>query len=173
MANFVRIIPNSVWEDLEEKGLLKNAFPHDAPSKKQMLLNKFPQTLHHSVEEVLDKLTWNDKFEIVKNSKPILGTDIVELITSYILKSKKFNKLKGRAQFLKILNKKDAGGRKIRKTKVSQAKDRIPRSVRVHKKQQVRRLKKSIANSKGAQDVYAAQNPSSSFSTSPNSLFPY
>lgn len=108
MANYCRIIPNSLWEELEQKGLFENAFPSQAPTKKQLLLAKFPQSLHNSVEDLLKKFgqdyDWNDNFELLYKYNLIPESNIVELYTNYILKSKKFEFLKGSEYFPKLQN---------------------------------------------------------------------
>lgn len=90
MASFVRIIPNSLWEELEEKGLLKNSFPNSEPSAKEALLSKFPHSLKDSVEKLLashPNIKWNTDLQLVYNSVPVIGSNIVDLLTNYIVKS--------------------------------------------------------------------------------------
>lgn len=106
MANFCRVLPNHVWEELEQRGLLNNAFPSQIPTKKQALLSKFPQSIQHSVEKLLANLTndidWNDNFELVYKSVTIPQSNIVDLLTNFLLKSKKFEFLKGSEFFPKL-----------------------------------------------------------------------
>lgn len=173
MANFVRIVPNSLWEDLEEKGLLAKAFPNNKVSKKEVLLEKIPQTLQNSAENLVNNLEWNDKFELVYKHRPIPKSNVAELLTQFILKSKKFFLLRGSDEFLKVLRNEGKARSKIREKKVSVRKDGLPRGIRIPKKQSLRRPKKGFTNAKRTKVLHATQTSPSSVSTTSDSLFPY
>lgn len=95
MANFVHVIPNQLWEELNEKGLLDGAFPDSKPSKLEHLLSNVPFTLKDQIETLAHKIDWNSKFELIIDSVPIHGSNIISLLTKYLTKSKQFDYLKG------------------------------------------------------------------------------
>lgn len=162
--NFVRIIPNSLWEEL-----LKHAYPCSHPSKKEDLLSKFPQTLHHSITKLLDKIDWNDKHELVSMHKAIPHSNVVDLITKYILKSKHFHSLPGSEVFKQLVGSKcswitfEERYGKVHQTSISKGKCSrgIQRSGRVLKKQStLQRQQKSAADPSRTENFFTSQTGS-------------
>ena len=108
MANFVRVIPNILWEELNDKGLLDSSFPNSKPSKFEDLLSKFPHSLQQRAEEFLQNnpsIDWNSEFEFIYQNKPIRFSNIVDLLVSYFTKSKHFSEAIGNKELESILNK--------------------------------------------------------------------
>jgi hypothetical protein len=111
MSNFVRIIPNSLWEELEGKGLLSSLINGDISSKKEILLSQIAQSLHDSAESILSKnknLKWNDKLEIFNKSGALVPkSNLASLLTKFIIKSKTFRYLHGSGEFLNLIGQSD------------------------------------------------------------------
>jgi hypothetical protein len=99
MASFVRVIPNSLYETFEEKGLISGA--GEGESKENKLLSQLPHALRAPAEKVLSEfgLEWDDKFQVLQNNKAIEGSNVIELLSSYILQSKKLHSLPGSQVF--------------------------------------------------------------------------
>lgn len=175
MASFVRIIPNKLWEELLAKGMLEKSYPAIKKTKVEELLETIPQTLHHSIERIVnalgDKLNWNKDRNLIYNSDVIADSDVSQLLTAFVTKSETFKALPGSEQFKKIVGnlqntedksqwvsfdslnppKKNGPRPKVRQKKISQSKNprRAVGGGRIHKKQpKVQRPKKGVKNTK-------------------------
>jgi hypothetical protein len=92
MCSYVRIINNSLWEDLNKKGLIPSQNQINNTSKKDLLFSQIPKSLHYSIESVLErlegKLDWNEKLEILDGSKaPVPNSNLASLLINFIIKS--------------------------------------------------------------------------------------
>lgn len=89
---------------MEEKGLLSNSFPNNVQTEKEALLSKLPHSLKDSVEKLLashPNIKWNEDLQLVYNSTPVTGSNIVDLLTNYIVKSNRL--ISGSAELGKVL----------------------------------------------------------------------
>lgn len=101
MATFLRVISNDTWESLVEKEA-----PKEIQSKNEKLLSQIPITLHPAVDKLLPFIEWNDKLELIYSEQTIKNSNVRNLATKYVLKSKSFPYLKGSDQFVKSVERK-------------------------------------------------------------------
>jgi hypothetical protein len=121
--HYVRIISNALWEDLEERGLLKSS-DDTLSSKREILFSKIPQSLYDSADGILAKnklLDWNEKLEIYDSRGNIVPkSNLASLLTKYVVKSNSFKFLPGSDEFLKLLVHSEANKIEESKEKVNE-----------------------------------------------------
>jgi hypothetical protein len=110
MAQILHVIPHSLYEQIVDLEIFKNAFREDQPTRINQVLDKLPVTLREIGRPVLHKLTdsqsvmWNDAGEIQFERKWIAGSNISELLNQFTLQSPNFHKLPGAKELIKVLD---------------------------------------------------------------------
>lgn len=118
-SSFVRVIPNNVYEELINEGVLSKFFPDDdSQSAISLLLAKLDSALRPRAKEILTKLekggdrssggggefSWNDKNEIIHAGVTWSGSNLVELLKYFILESKSFDQLEFSKNFASLIS---------------------------------------------------------------------
>lgn len=106
----LRVIPNSLYESLNENKLLQKEFPSCDKDCIETLIQEVPKTLKPKARAILeliqedDTLGWNTiTREVTIGQETLHGSDIVKLIHALVLQSQKFLYLKGADQFAESL----------------------------------------------------------------------
>lgn len=112
MAMILRVIPNSLYEKLEENNFLEKEFSSNEADHIGSLLKEIPSTLKQKARAILECILqdhsfgWNtETLEVTNGSETIEGSDISKLIHSLVLQSQKFLYLKGADRFAELLMK--------------------------------------------------------------------
>src|SRR5882757_3638246 len=101
MASFVRIIPNTLYDSLYERGLIPNEREGESESEENKLLSRLPHAIRDEAKSVLNEygLEWNKKLQLLINSFPVPGSNVIDLLSSFILQDKKLHSLPGSEVF--------------------------------------------------------------------------
>jgi len=96
MAQYLRIIPNQLYNKLLSEGLLGDDYFFDKNiTKEDKLLVKLSPALHAEARLLLKRLQnlleWNNKGEIVKSGKTIAGSDLANILMCIILECDRKN----------------------------------------------------------------------------------
>jgi len=95
MSQFLRVIPNDLYNRLLDKGLLENGYPLEAPKTPlSSILSFIPDSIHEEAKQILS----NANLSLIGNKLKVNNEscDVKELayvITEYILKNPQVKKL--------------------------------------------------------------------------------
>jgi len=88
MAQYMRVIPNDLYNDLLEKGLLDNSqfFPASTEKPIDVILSKIPQALKNDSKQLLEVLSLQVRGNTVLiANKSVPLEEFCEKVTSFIL----------------------------------------------------------------------------------------
>lgn len=110
MTHFLRVIPNYIYEDLEERGLLVDYFPDEKKSSVDKFVENYSVSLRPAIKSFLDKLvqtrrfSWNDENEIIIDGSHVWReSNLFELLQSLILESNSIFKQQYGQEFIDFL----------------------------------------------------------------------
>jgi hypothetical protein len=103
MAQFVRVIPNRLYNDLIQEGVIdiNKYFPAATKSREQCLLELVPETLRDEASKLLKRISdigeldWNDAGEIIYKQEHCLGSNLPLLLTQLLLEDKAVTNMTG------------------------------------------------------------------------------
>jgi hypothetical protein len=103
MAQFVRVIPNRLYNDLIQEGVIdiNKYFPAAPKSREQCLLELVPETLRDEASKLLKRLSdisefdWNDAGEIIYKQEHCLGSNLPLLLAQLLLEDKTVTDMPG------------------------------------------------------------------------------
>jgi len=109
MATIVHMIPNVLYEQLKDQGILDRTFPSERKTSIELVTENLPSTLRDKATAILrqfttaGKITWNTASEIIINSKVYPNSNIMALISAFVHRSSKFYNLQASNQLFDII----------------------------------------------------------------------
>jgi hypothetical protein len=112
MAYFVRVIPNRLYNKLQEDGMLddKAHFPQTEKNPVDTLVSSLPDGIQTQARHILSELvqlkssfTWDEKGQFSYNGKWIEGSNLPQILSGFVLEERGVKLLQGWEKFREAL----------------------------------------------------------------------
>jgi hypothetical protein len=113
MAYFVRVIPNRLYNKLQEDGMLDDEahFPQTEKNPVDTLVSSLPDGIQTQARQILTELvqlkspfTWDEKGQFSYNSKWIVGSNLSQILSGFVLEERGVKLLEGWENFREALS---------------------------------------------------------------------